>query len=72
MAVFGLFAGASRTLLIQRRRLSEPTWDGACDILRASLRSPHRIHRRDRRGAALVTVDNGLDMLQGVMGFEES
>jgi hypothetical protein len=59
-------------LLIQRRRLSEPTWDGACDILRASLRSPHRIHRRDRCGAALVAVDKGLDMVKGVMRYEES
>jgi hypothetical protein len=59
-------------LLIQRRRLSEPTWDGACDISRASFRSPHRIHRRDRRGVALVAVDKGLHMVKGVMRYEES
>ncbi len=46
MAVFGLFVGASRTLLIQRRRAG---WQ-------LSLRSPHRMHRRDKRGAALEMV----------------
>jgi len=52
MAVLGLVAGASRTLLIQRRRAG---WQLA-------LRSPHRIHRRGRRGAALETVLKEEDM----------
>jgi len=53
MAVLGLVAGASRTLLIQRRRAG---WQLA-------LRSPHRIHRRGRRGAALDTVPKEADMM---------
>ena len=52
MAVFGLFVGASRTLLIQRRGVEE----------QLSTRWPHCIHRRDRRADALTTGEKGLDM----------
>jgi hypothetical protein len=58
MAVFGLFVGASCTLLIQRRP--------GCLV---HLRVPHCMHRRT---ATLLTEVNELDMMGKAMIIVES